>query len=59
MLREAESKSQGYWALQTLRRVPSPEADGVGLWGLGFSEWHVWDGALGHTGGSGPVSSDT
>lgn len=36
MLCEAESKSQGYWALQTLRRVPSLEADGVGLWGLGF-----------------------
>lgn len=58
MLCGAESKSQGYWALQTLRRVPNPEADGVELWGLGFSEWHVWNGTSGHTGGSGPVSSD-
>lgn len=41
MLCEAESESQGCWALQTLRRVPSPEADAVGLWDLGFSEWHV------------------
>lgn len=58
MLYKAEFKSQRYWALDTLRRVPSPEADGVELWGLVFSGWPMLDGAL-HTDGSGPVSSGT
>lgn len=57
MLYEADSKSPGYWALKTLRRVSSPEADGIGLWGLRFSGWPAMDGALGYTGGSGPVCS--